>query len=90
MSNCSRCKKERTDDDVGLKTCLDCRKQRVGYNRNYYIKNKEQVLESKKAYRENNLDMVKEYQRLYREKNREALNIRGREFRAKVKELLKS
>lgn len=49
------------------------------YNKEYYEKNKEKMLQKSKDYGIENKDKVKEHQRIYREKNQSLIQLKRKE-----------
>ena len=65
----------------------DNKKTRREYQRNYYYKNREQLLLSMYQYYKNNYEDIREYQRKYYLRNREQIsNIRTEYYIDKIRE----
>jgi len=53
-------------------------------HRNYYLKNKEQILEKTKAYREQHMEQYKQNQTLWREKHKEEIKEYNKQYKANM------
>lgn len=102
--HCSRCKIEKTIEHFSkCKTskdgyhphCKDCKKlyrmqTQTEYNKKYYQKNKDKILESNKAYREAHQEEISEQRREYRKVHKEHIKEKYKEYlpvrKAKIKE----
>lgn len=99
---CKSCKvkyrKDNWDNELGkqrTRRCNDIREnipiktieQRRKYEKEYYLKNREKILERAREYRLNNLSRIKERQKLYRELNSEKITNDKREYKNKRKSL---
>jgi hypothetical protein len=77
---CGKCKEQKTRDMFsknknhkdGLENyCKECTKKRT---QEYYIKNREKILQKDKMWQIKNKENIKKYQKEYREKNKERLD----------------
>jgi hypothetical protein len=101
MKKCNKCLLEKELLDFPKKggICKKCYSER---SKEYYIKNKERILERVKEYTELNKDIIKEYknkynkenydydyQREYRESNKEIISLKRKDYYQNNKEKIK-
>lgn len=90
VRTCAHCGEEflRTAPGHPPKTCSDgCKKAyEKARSKARYEKNKEEILEKSKAYKEKNADWYREYYREYHAKNRARISKRGKSYRARNRE----
>ena len=94
---CTKCSIEKsyfdfhkhTKNKDGLRnTCKECRKNEKKSNREYYQKNKENIISKHKKWLEKNPNYQKEYGKKYNLENRAKLSLKQRNYRKKNNEEL--
>lgn len=83
---CSMCHLEKNIDYFynGARYCKSCSKEyassRKEYHKNFYYKNKDNILKVRKEYVENNKDKISKFSSKYYEKNKEKIFEKNREY----------
>lgn len=82
------CKKCINENNIIIRNNSEFKKNRVEYDKLYYTKNREQILENKKEYHINNKEEILEKKRNYRSKpeNKERANEYFKKYRIENKE----
>jgi len=88
-------KKELEQREGDFIKSVECVNERVAgrtgneSSKEYYKKNKEQILARKKEYKKQNKEKVKEKNKIYNEQNKEKILEQTKEYRQKNKEIIK-
>jgi len=88
LKTCNNCKEEKINSDFSKNDiCKKCNKQI--YTRNYFLKNKEKLIEQCKNNYIKNREKILEQKKEYRKKNQNILMIKSKSYNINNKEILK-
>jgi len=80
--NCKNCSIDREENEYtisGLKNkiCKSCKKE---YDKQYFLKNRDEILNRNKNYLDKNLELQKEYRKNYYMKNKEQIIDKNKKY----------
>lgn len=74
---CRQCSKEYKELKIS-------KQQQTQYNKNYYLKNKEEIIKQKRQYQEQNKEKIKEWNKSWKKKNPDKVKANQKKARSKI------